>query len=164
MPRTAMAWFRLLLRVALAGLFLYAGALKLADPGGFAQDLLHYRVLPESMAAPLAVGLPVLEVVLGLGLLTRAYMNGAALLAAASLAVFAAAMAQAKVRGINLDCGCFGAAASMQVSWTKVAINLGLAILCSWIARPSPNALGSRLTSAKGAPGASPSDSGSSPA
>jgi hypothetical protein len=162
MRRSALRWLHLLSRVSIAGLFLYAGALKLADPNSFAQDLLHYRVVPEPLAGLLAVGLPVLEVVLGLGLLTRAYMNGAALLAGAALAVFAAAMAQAKVRGINLDCGCFGAAASMQVSWTKVAINLGLAILCLWIARPSSTAFGSQRVPAKGAPGASPS--GSSPA
>jgi hypothetical protein len=121
----------------LAGLFLYAGGLKLADPVGFAQDLLHYRVLPEPLIGPLAVGLPVLEIVCGLGLLTRTYMRGSALLTGLMLALFAAAMAQAKLRGINLDCGCFGAAASMQVSWTKVAINVGLAMLAIWIARPS---------------------------
>jgi putative oxidoreductase len=120
-------------RLGLAGLFLYAGGVKLVDPGAFAQDLAHYRLLPEPLAGPLAVGLPVLEIIAGLGLLTRTYMRGAGLLMAAMLALFATAMAQAKLRGINLDCGCFGAGSNLQVSWTKVAVNLGLGMLGIWI-------------------------------
>jgi hypothetical protein len=146
--------------LSLAGLFLYAGGLKLADPVGFAQDLLHYRVLPELLIGPLAVGLPVLETVCGLGLLTRTYMRGSALLSGLMLALFAAAMAQAKLRGINLDCGCFGAAASMQVSWTKVAINVGLAMLAMWIARPKQAELPFRPGLAASEPGTSRPGSG----
>jgi putative oxidoreductase len=131
----AVVLLHLCARLGLAGLFLYAGGLKLADPAGFAQDLLHYRVLSEPLAGPLAVGFPVLEIVCGLALLTRTYTRGAAFLIAAMLALFALAMAQAKLRGINLDCGCFGAAADVQVSWTKVAINVGLAMLAIWVAR-----------------------------
>lgn len=125
---------RLLARVGLAGLFLYAGALKVLEPGGLAQDMSNYRLLPDALVPLLALGLPVLEVVTGLALLTRSYARGGAALSALMLALFAAAMAQAKLRGIDLACGCFGADATTQVSWSKVALNVGLAILSIWIA------------------------------
>jgi putative oxidoreductase len=124
-----------LARWGLAGLFMYAGALKLADPAGFAQDLAHYRLLPEPLAELLALALPVVELVAAAGLLTRTYMQGGAALTALMLVLFAAAMAQAKLRGIDLVCGCFGARSDAQVSWLKVALNLGLAMLATWVAR-----------------------------
>jgi hypothetical protein len=121
-------------------------------------------MLPESLTGPLAVGLPVLEIVAGLGLLTRTYMRGGAVLATLMLVAFAGAMAQAKLRGINLDCGCFGAASKLQVSWTKVALNLGLAILGVWVACPLPTELARPPESPASAPSASSKGSGSSPA
>ena len=50
------------------------------------------------------------------------------------LVAFAAGMAQAKLRGIDLECGCFGADSTQKVSWSKVALNVALAILAGWIA------------------------------
>jgi hypothetical protein len=54
------------------------------------------------------------------------HVGGAALLSGLMLASFAAAMAQAKLRGIDVECGCFGGAS--RVSWWKVGLNLALAL------------------------------------
>lgn len=124
---------RALVRVGLAGMFLYAGVLKLLDPAALALDISHYRLLPDAIAPWLALVLPVLEVITALALLTPSYARGGAALSALMLALFAAAMAQAKLRGIDLACGCFGDD-SQQVSFGKVALNVGLAILSLWIA------------------------------
>jgi len=124
-----------LVRLGLAGLFLYTGSLKLIEPGAFAAAIANYRVLPEALVGIAAVGLPVLELVVGAALLVPSYAQGAALLVALLLSMFAAAMAQSKLRGIDLDCGCFGADQASQVSWLKVTINLGLAILAVWTSR-----------------------------
>jgi hypothetical protein len=122
-------------------MFLYAGALKLGDATAFATDIHNYRVLPDSVVPLLAVGLPVLEIVTALALLTPTFTQGGAVLSALMLAAFAAGMAQAKLRGIDLECGCFGAESAQKVSWLKVALNAALAILAGWIAwtsRPRP--------------------------
>jgi putative oxidoreductase len=128
-------------RLGLAGLFLWAGISKLLDPSVLAQDISHYRLLPGALIPPLALALPIFECVAGLALLTRTYVQGGGLLAGLMLAAFAAAMAQAKLRGIDLNCGCFGPDIADPVSWTKVAFDAGLAILAGWIAwtenRPS---------------------------
>jgi uncharacterized membrane protein YphA (DoxX/SURF4 family) len=125
-----------LARASLALLFAYAGIQKLLDPGGFAQDIDHYRVLPAFLVGPLALGLPVLELVAAAALVTSGYVRGGALLCALMLTVFAGAMAQAKLRGIDLECGCFGGASKNLVSWGQVARNAGLAILSAWLVRP----------------------------
>lgn len=127
---------RVLARVGLALVFAYAGALKLTDPTGFATDIANYRMLPDALVGPLAVGLPVLEVVTALGLLWPAYTQGAAALCALMLGGFALAMAQTKLRGIDIDCGCFGAGTDAQVSWSKVALDVALAMLALWLVRP----------------------------
>jgi putative oxidoreductase len=125
---------RVLARLGLAAMFLYAGVLKLLEPAGLAQDISNYRLLPAGPVPALAVGLPVLEIVTGLALLTRNYARGGAALSALMLALFAAAMAQAELRGIDVACGCFGADSTAQVSFAKVAQNVALAILSIWIA------------------------------
>ena len=128
-------WAHWLTRIGLAALFLWTGAQKVLEPGAFAASIANYRVLPELLVGATAIGLPVLELVVGLALLVPRYARGAAVIVAALLTVFAAAMAQSKLRGIDLDCGCFGAEQQSQVSWLKVTVNLGLAMLAVWTAR-----------------------------
>jgi uncharacterized membrane protein YphA (DoxX/SURF4 family) len=117
----------LLVRLGLAAMLAYAGASKLLGPASFAEDIQNYRVLPDAWAGPLALGLPVLELVVAAGLILPSHAAGASLLSGLLLLGFAAAMAQAKVRGIDLECGCFGG--HSRVSWSKVSLNVGLAAL-----------------------------------
>lgn len=138
--RDALHWVA---RLGLAGLFLWTGWQKLVEPGAFAASIANYRVLPEALVGAAAVGLPVLELVVGIALLVPAYARGAAVIVASLLGLFAVAMAQSKLRGIDLDCGCFGAGNESQVSWLKVTVNLSLAMLAVWTSRarlslPSP--------------------------
>jgi uncharacterized membrane protein YphA (DoxX/SURF4 family) len=136
--RARLQWLQWGVRLGVAGLFIYAAVPKLLDAAHFAEDINHYRMLPEALVGPLALGLPALELVAGLALLVPAYTRGAALLCAAMLGMFAIAMAQSKLRGIDLECGCFGAASEARVSWTKVTLDLALAMLAAWLVRPLP--------------------------
>ena len=122
----------LLVRLGLAAMLAYAGASKLLGPASFAEDIQNYRVLPDAWAGPLALGLPVLELVVAVGLILPSHAAGASLLSGLLLFGFAAAMAQAKLRGIDLECGCFGG--HSRVSWLKVGLNVGLAALAFAVA------------------------------
>ncbi|MDH5672214.1 MAG: hypothetical protein OEZ06_08700 [Myxococcales bacterium] len=134
-----------LARLLLSGIFLYTGVTKLADPGALATDIANYRLLPEALAGPAALLLPVLELVVGAALLSRSHLAGGGALAGALLLAFAAAMAQAKLRGIDLNCGCFGAGVESQVSWAKVGIDVALAAPALWLwLRPAPARAGAR--------------------
>ena len=116
-------------RLVLAGVFAWAALPKLADPHAFAVAIDNYRVLPPAVVGPVALFLPGLELVVALALVLGPYVRGAAALSSLLLLVFAAAMVQAKARGIDLDCGCFGAAAKAQVTWWTVGRNLALCAL-----------------------------------
>jgi putative oxidoreductase len=114
------------LRLLLAAIFVFAAVPKLLDPVSFARDIDNYRLLPDAAIGPLALALPVAELVVGAALLTGLYARGAALVCGAMLLAFSAGMVQAIVRGIDLDCGCFGQVAEAQVSGWTVGRNLFL--------------------------------------
>ena len=115
--------------VILAVIFVVAAVPKLIDPGSFANDLLNYRLLPENLVGLVALFVPALELVIAAALLWPRYQRGAALVSLVLLVGFAAAMAQARIRGIDLSCGCFGAAFESKVSWLTVARSMLLAAM-----------------------------------
>ena len=126
--RSALAY---LAAAVTAGVFAFAAVPKLLDPGSFAADILNYRVLPESLVGHAALQVPAFELAVAVALLWPRYQRGAALLSTLMLVVFAGAMAQARVRGIDLSCGCFGAAFESKVSWWTVARSSGLAVIAA---------------------------------
>jgi putative oxidoreductase len=107
---SALLW---LLRLGLGALLVASGALKLGDPAAFAAEIANYHLLP-ALSPLLAVTLPPVELVLGLALLAgpRPWLRAAALAATLVLTVFTVAVTSVVARGINVDCGCFGSAAS----------------------------------------------------
>lgn len=109
MSRTLIIWS---LRLALGGIFLYAGGLKAADPELFSREVAGYQLLPE-LAPLVAATLPTTELLLGLLLIIlpsrSAWLRGTALASAAIFFVFLIAVTQVVIRGIDTRCGCFGA-------------------------------------------------------
>lgn len=128
---TGLDWtFRLLL----AGLFLYAAWPKLLDPAGFARDITNYRVsLPgigQNYVYLAAMFMPALEAVAAVCLFWPKLRRGSALTIVILLAVFTVLILQAVLRGLNIDCGCFGSSAAAsalasKVGWSKIFENLG---------------------------------------
>ncbi|MCC7350816.1 MAG: hypothetical protein IT446_09620 [Phycisphaerales bacterium] len=103
-----MGWMMVALRLGLAGVFIYAGAIKATNPLLFATQIRAYELSGFVGGGVLAVWLPWLELLCGLALLTHRMMGGALLWLAMLMVVFTAAQASALIRGITLDCGCFG--------------------------------------------------------
>ena len=99
---------RLLLRVAIAALFLFAAITKLVDPSAFAQQIANYQLTPWPATAGLSVFLPALELCVGIGLLLGRWESGALVWVAILLTMFSGALLSAIVRGLSIDCGCFG--------------------------------------------------------
>lgn len=116
----------LLARLAVGGLLLVAGALKLRAPVAFATEIANYQLVP-AVAPYLGALLPVVELVVGLALVLapRAWRRAAALAALALFVTFTVAVASAYFRRINIDCGCFGTGGGPITALT-LARNLGL--------------------------------------
>lgn len=109
------------LRLALGGLFLVAGVLKLHDPTAFASEVANYHLLP-ALGPLLAATLPVIEILSGAVLIAApsGWRAAAALLIALLVGLFTIAVAQVLVRGINVSCGCFGSSSGPVTSWTLI--------------------------------------------
>src|SRR4029453_8159338 len=56
---------------AVAGIFIYAGAIKALDPVQFASDIDNYKTLPWPVSVALAFYLPWLEIFCGFSLVVR---------------------------------------------------------------------------------------------
>jgi putative oxidoreductase len=113
--------------LALATVFIYAGADKLHDPLEFADSIAAFAILPAVFINPLALGLPIFEIACGLLLLLpRTRRVGAFALAFIS-ALFFSALLSALARGLTLDCGCFGSGTpSRPRMWLELGLDLAL--------------------------------------
>lgn len=98
---------RILVRLALGAVFIYASLHKIHAPHLFAAAIDQYQLLPKILVNPAAVWLPWLELFAGLGLVCGRMRDGALLTINLLLIVFAAALAFNLWRGLNIDCGCF---------------------------------------------------------
>jgi uncharacterized membrane protein YphA (DoxX/SURF4 family) len=111
-----------------AAVFLVAAYGKLRDPYAFAVSVYAYRLLPASLATVFAVLVPAIEVFAALGFATGLLWRGGAVVLGGLLLIFIAGLLQAILRGINIDCGCFGKGSS-PVSFWLIARNYGLLLL-----------------------------------
>src|SRR3712207_9224449 len=99
-------------RLVLGGVFLVAGATKIPDPGGLAASIRSYELpLPEWFVSLSAHALPYLEVMLGLYVLIGLFTRASAWATNALTLLFLLALAQGALRGLEIDCGCFGSSA-----------------------------------------------------
>ena len=119
--------------------FLYAGVVKVLDPVRFASDITKYQIVPWAVAIAIAFYLPWLEVFCGLALVLRRLFQASLLVSGALIIAFIGVSISTKARGIDVSCGCFGAASSnLSFTWHLVLdfVLLGiLAILWFWRAR-----------------------------
>ncbi len=113
----------------IAAIFIYAGVLKALDPVQFAHDIDHYKILPWTVGVALAFYLPWLEIFCGLVLIFRLFYRGALSILTALVVIFLVATIAAKLRGLDITCGCFG---HVSQNWSFPAhLALDLAILAA---------------------------------
>jgi len=114
-------------RLALGGLLLWAGLIKVGDQQGMTLAIDSYQLLPDAMVRPLAAALPWVEVALGLFLILGLFVRFSAIATGLLLVAFLVGMALAKARGLAIDCGCFGGGGPGQgVSWFDIVRDLVL--------------------------------------
>ena len=134
-------WVSTAARLVLGAVLVVAGAVKVADPQASVAAVRAYQLLPAGPDTAVGWGLPFLELVLGLLLLTGIAVRPTAVATAALLAVFVAVVASAAARGLSIDCGCFGGGGPVPPGQTAYAAEIvrDLALLAAalWlVARP----------------------------
>jgi putative oxidoreductase len=125
-------------------IFIYAGAIKAFDPMGFTNDIDNYKTVPWTIGVGLAFYLPWLEILCGLALVTGVLYRGGLSILVALIGIFIAATIAAKIRGLDITCGCFGHASKNWSFSTHLALDLAIlaALIALWFSsrsqRPQP--------------------------
>ena len=102
--------------------------LSLVNPAEFASDIDNYKILPWPVSVALAFYLPWLEIFCALGLVFRFLYRGALSILTMSILVFTLATIAAKVRGLDITCGCFGHASQHWSFPAHLATNLAILV------------------------------------
>lgn len=98
----------LFFRIAVGGVFIWAGLSKIFDSLGFAQNIANYRIFSQTASLFLALILPWIEVICGLLLVLGIFRETASFILSGFLVVFLVLIIVTLIRGLDIDCGCFG--------------------------------------------------------
>ena len=130
----SMKIFWRILDLIAGGIFVYSGVLKVLDPVQFANDIDNYKTLPWFVSVRLAFYLPWLEIFCGLAVVFRFLYRGGVSILTALILVFIGATIAAKVRGLDITCGCFGHASQHWSFPQHMAIDLAIliALMALW--------------------------------
>lgn len=112
-------WFATVTRLVLAGYLGVAGLLKLPHPAESVRAVRAYRILPEAVVPTIGYVLPLLEVAIAILLLLGLGTRVAAIFSSLLMTAFIIGIASVAVRGINIDCGCFGGGGEVAEGATK---------------------------------------------
>ena len=121
-----------LFRITLAIIFIWAGIEKLLRPNEFFEAVENYQIIHGKLALFVAYMLPPLEITCGLALLTRRYMHAGLILAALMIVVFIIAIFSAWMRGLDINCGCFGGGDSSSYA-AIIFRDFVLLLITGWI-------------------------------
>jgi uncharacterized membrane protein YphA (DoxX/SURF4 family) len=131
----ALTWLYHFLRLVLAGIFIYAGVVKLLGPKAFAHALAQYDLVPEGLLPLVAIGLPALEVLAGLGLILE--VRGSLTIIGVLLLIFLVILGYAVWQNLDIDCGCFtadelDAQHNVQTAFWRDLIMIGATLFLYW--------------------------------
>ena len=123
-------------RLTLAVVLLMAGILKVLDPAGFADGLASFQLVPSPLIVPLALGVPLFEILAGAALLGGRFRFQGALAATGLAAAFTVFYATAWIRGLDVSCSCFGSIRFLQVTPAGGLLRaVVLLALAAWVMR-----------------------------
>ena len=116
-------------RVMAALVFVYAGWIKIQAPQTFADSIAAFQLLPAWTSNLLALGLPPYEMIVGGWLLSGWKTRSAAFCALAACGGFLLALFSALIRGLPVECGCFGEAHSSLAPTPRLWLAIGRDVL-----------------------------------
>ncbi|MBT8378231.1 MAG: DoxX family membrane protein [Ignavibacteria bacterium] len=119
----------LVARLVLGFVFIFAAVSKAAEPESFAQVIANYKLLPDFLINICAIVLPWIELCAGLLLLFGISVKENSVILSTLLIIFIAAISISLLRGLDIECGCFGTVDGAKVGLIKILENIGLLLL-----------------------------------
>jgi uncharacterized membrane protein YphA (DoxX/SURF4 family) len=126
-------------QVVVGLLLAWAGLAKLGDISTLVRDIHNFRLLPVAGENLIAIVLPWIELMVALSMLLGIRPRAGAVVATGLMLVVTTAVVLALVRGLSIECGCFGTAGAGRVGTAKLFENAGiLAVAAAGVLRPHP--------------------------
>ena len=110
-------------RIILGAVFLWASFGKILEPGDFARSISNYHIVPFGIENIIALILPWLELLIGMGLILGIMVDGSVQISAILLIMFILMIGQAMLRGFNIECGC-GLKEGEMIGLNKILENI----------------------------------------
>lgn len=127
----------LLARLVLGIVLVVAGWIKVVDITGSVQSVLAYELFGYDLARVVGTMLPVVEIAVGLLLVTGLLTRSSAAVAGLLMIVFIGGVGSAWARGLSIDCGCFGTGGPVDPEDTRyvseILRDVGLLALAAWL-------------------------------
>jgi len=127
----------LLARLILGVVLVLAGALKVTSPAVSARAVRAFQILPYDFAAYVGYALPVVEILIGLLLVGGLFTRVSAVVGGLLMLAFFVGISSAWIRGLSIDCGCFGGGGTIAGSQTQYLPDLlrdaGLVACAAWL-------------------------------
>ncbi len=114
------------LRITLGVMFIYSSIHKIREPAEFAIAIRSYELLPVGLTNLFALLIAWSEALAGIMLLLGVMTKQAAGAILLMLAMFTAAVLATMVKGLVIDCGCFGTDGNQSTNLPLVIRNLFL--------------------------------------
>jgi len=109
-------WLGLAVRLTLGVVAGWAGIAKMMDLPTSVRAVRAYQLLPEAIVPAVGYALPMVEIILGLLLITGLLTRYVAAVQGLIMAGFVFGISMAWARGLNIDCGCFGGGGELDES------------------------------------------------
>jgi uncharacterized membrane protein YphA (DoxX/SURF4 family) len=151
----------LALRFGMAAVFILAAIPKIGAPDLFAGNVHNYQLLPAWGVNVLAIVLPWLELFIGVGLALGIWSRACAATMMALLLVFTTAYVTARIRGLDIACGCFEVgseakpASALWIALRDLGLIFGAGLLAWHDGGPRPIELVQRIFGRKARAGVS---------
>jgi len=127
----------LLARLTLGVVLIVAGALKVTSPAVSARAIRAFQILPYDFAGYVGYALPVVEILVGLLLVTGLFTRLSAAVGGLLMLAFIIGIGSAWARGLTIDCGCFGGGGTIGAAQTQYGRDIlrdaGLAACGAWL-------------------------------
>ena len=117
------------IRIFLGLVFVFAAVTKVTEAETFARAIANYKLLPNFLINFLAIILPWIELCAGVLLVFGISVKENSTILSGLLFIFIIAILISLLRGLNIDCGCFGTVGGTKVGIQKILENIGLLIL-----------------------------------
>lgn len=95
-------------RIILGGYFIFYALPKLKDPRLFALNIGDYQLVSDPIPTMMSVGLPWLELLVGVAVIVRRLYVGSLTVLVGMLAMFIVALISVLARNMDIECGCGG--------------------------------------------------------